>query len=327
MGDRYLLKNGWRLNTWLQLTMEGEKDISVIIPVFNAASCIAKLMSEVHALLMQSGHSFEIIVVDDCSSDHSWQIIRDTGKELTHVKAFCLAKNFGQHKATLCGFSNSSGSIVITLDDDFEHDPKDILKLYDSITTTGKDVVYGIPSNAKKKSLTRKIATSLYKRLSKMENPHAGIGSSFRALKKNLVEKISSHYNHLFVIDELILWYTANIGVFQTPFHVSQKVMSGYSYKKLFFLGANVMMLSTTLPLKLVKAFGIIMSCTSFFIGFIYFLRKIIFKTPSGYTSIIVSILFSTGLILLCLAIIGQYLGNVLMMQSNKPPFYVKDTL
>ncbi len=307
--------------------MEGEKDISVIIPVFNAASCIARLMSEVHTLLTQAGHSFEIIVIDDCSSDHSWQIIKDTGKALSHVKAFSLAKNFGQHKATLCGFSNASGAIVVTIDDDFEHDPKDILKLYDSITTTAKDMVYAIPSNAKKKSLTRKIVTNLYKRLSKIENPHAGIGSSFRALKKDLVAKITSHYNHLFVIDELILWYTASIGVLQTPFHASQKVMSGYSYKKLFFLGANVMMLSTTLPLKLVKAFGILMSCTSFFIGFIYFLRKIIFKTPSGYTSIIVSILFSTGLILLCLAIIGQYLGNMLMMQSNKPPFYVKDTL
>ena len=307
--------------------MEGEKDISVIIPVFNAASCIARLMGEVHTLLTQAGHSFEIIVVDDCSSDHSWQIIKDTGKALSHVKAFSLAKNFGQHKATLCGFSNASGAVVVTIDDDFEHDPKDILKLYDSITTTAQDMVYAIPSNAKKKSLTRKIVTNLYKRLSKIENPHAGIGSSFRALKKDLVAKITSHYNHLFVIDELILWYTASIGVLQTPFHASQKVMSGYSYKKLFFLGANVMMLSTTLPLKLVKAFGILMSCTSFFIGFIYFLRKIIFKTPSGYTSIIVSILFSTGLILLCLAIIGQYLGNMLMMQSNKPPFYVKDTL
>lgn len=307
--------------------MEGEKDISVIIPVFNAESCIAKLIKEVHALLTHSGKSFEIIMVDDHSSDHSWQIIKDTGKELPHVKAFLLAKNFGQHKATLCGFSNSSGAIVITIDDDFEHDPKDILKLYDSISTTGKDMVYGIPSNPRKKSLTRKTATYLYKLVSKIENPYAGIGSSFRALKKDLVDKISSHYHHLFVVDELILWYTASIGIFQTPFHVSQKIVSGYSYRKLLFLGTNVIMLSTTLPLKLVKAFGILMSCTSFFIGFIYFLRKIIFKTPAGYTSIIVSILFSTGLILLCLAIIGQYLGNMLMMQSNKPPFYVKDTL
>lgn len=307
--------------------MSDEKDISVIIPVFNAASCIAGLMTNLHGILSRSGHSFEIIVVDDCSSDHSWQIIRETGSVLSNTRAFCLAKNFGQHKATLCGFSHASGRVVVTIDDDFEQAPEDVLKLYDSITTTGKDVVYAIPSNAKKKSLTRRASTYLYKRLSRMENPYAGVGSSFRALKKDLVEKIASHSHHLFVVDELVLWYTASIGVLLTPFHPSQKVVSGYSYKKLLFLGANVMMLSTTMPLKLVKAFGILMSGASFFIGFIYFLRKIIFKTPAGYTSIIVSILFSTGLILLCLAIIGQYLGNVLMMQSNKPPFYVKDTL
>lgn len=305
--------------------MAEEKDISVVIPVFNAASCIAKVIVEVHAALSQSGKSFEIILVDDCSNDHSWQIIKETSKHLAHVSAFSLAKNFGQHKATLCGFFHCKGKIVITFDDDMEHDPKDILALYDSITTLDKDVVYAVPLNARK-SLARRLTSRFYKSISKMENPYAGLGSSFRALKKSLVDNIVSHRNHLFFIDELILWYTAAIGIYQTNFNQSQKV-SGYSYSKLVKLSANVFMISTTMPLKVVKALGFYVSVVSFLVGTFYFLKKIIFNTPQGYTSIIVSILFSTGLILFCLGVIGEYLGNVLMMQNNKPPFYIREKI
>lgn len=303
-----------------------EKEISVIIPVFNAAACVGKLISEVHAVLTHFGKSFEIIVVDDCSKDHSWQVIKEVCSSHENIKAFSLAKNFGQHKATLCGFYNSRGNIVITIDDDFEHDPKDIVALYNSITTIDRDVVYAMPKNIKK-SLTRRAVTAFYKSISKVENPYAGLGSSFRALKKDLVTNIVSHQNHLFFIDELILWYTASIGVYSTNFNTSQKEASGYNYSKLFSLSSNVLMISTTMPLKLVKTLGMSMSAISFFIGLFYFLKKIIFKTPAGYTSIIVSVLFSAGLILFCIGIIGEYLGNVLMMQNNKPAFYVKEKI
>lgn len=303
--------------------MEKQTDISVIIPVFNAASCLQELIAKVHAVLSRSGKSFEVILVDDCSKDHSWQIIKEACASYTGLSGYSLAKNFGQHRATLCGFHHCKGEVVITFDDDLEHDPEDIIALYDSITTLGKDVVYAIPLNIKK-SLTRRLSTALYKTITKLENPHAGLGSSFRAIKKNLVENITSHHSHIFFIDELILWYTASIGVYQTKFHQSQK-RSGYSYPKLFRMSIDVLMISTNLPLKMVKILGLSMSFVSFFIGLFFFLKKVIFKTPAGYTSIIVSILFSAGMILLCLGIIGEYLGNLLMMQNNKPAFYIKD--
>ena len=84
-------------------------------------------------------------------------------------------------------------------------------------------------------------------------------------------------------------------------------------------------MISSTMPLKLVKALGLSISFVSFLVGTIYFLKKLLFKSPAGYTSIIVSVLFSAGLIMFCIAIIGEYLGNVLMMQNHKPAFYIKE--
>lgn len=303
-----------------------EKDISVIVPVYNSKLCIQKLITEIHSALSKNNLSFEIIVVDDSSSDGSWNDIKEISSKLNNVRAFLLAKNFGQHKATLCGFYNSIGKTVVTIDDDFEHNPNDIILLYNQLKESNSDVVYGMPTNIKK-SFIRRITARFYKFISKVENPYGGVGSSFRALRKELVSKIVAHQNHLFFIDELILWYTMNIQVCPVDYNVSQKTNSGYGYSKLFFLSAHVLMISTTLPLKLVKAIGVTISSASFLIGAFYLVKKILYKTPAGYTSIIVSVLFSTGLILLCLGIIGEYLGNVLMMQSNKPAFYVKEEL
>lgn len=303
-----------------------EKEISVIIPVYNSGLCIQKLATEIHGILSENKISFEIIIVDDASKDDSWKKIKEISSELKNVRAFLLGKNFGQHKATLCGFYNAKGRSIITIDDDFEQNPKDILTLYSQLKESNSDVVYGMPTNLKK-SFIRKMTARLYKFISKVENPYGGNGSSFRALKKELVSKIVEHQNHLFFIDELILWYTMNIQTCNVNFSISRKKKSGYGYSKLFFLSTNVLMISTTMPLKLVKAIGVSISAISFLTGSFYLFKKIFFKSPAGYTSIIVSVLFSTGLILLCLGIIGEYLGNVLMMQSNKPAFYVKEEL
>ncbi|MES2515236.1 MAG: glycosyltransferase family 2 protein [Bacteroidota bacterium] len=301
-----------------------EKEISVVIPAYNSSGCIKDIITQVNGVLITLNTSYEIIVVDDGSADNTWKIIKEISNENKLVKGFSLAKNFGQHKATLCGLSNASGKYVITIDDDFEHNPSDIVVLYNAIVNSEFDLVYGVPRN-KKKSFARQMMTSFYKFISKVENPYAGLGSSFRILKNDLVKKIVTHNNHLFFIDELVLWYTSNISSSQLDFQKSKRESSGYSFISLFRLSSNVLMISSTMPLKLVKTLGLSMSFVSFLIGTFYFLKKILFKSPAGYTSIIVSVLFSAGMIMFCIGIIGEYLGNVLMMQNHKPAFYIKD--
>jgi glycosyltransferase involved in cell wall biosynthesis len=305
--------------------MGEEKEISVIIPVYNSVNCIQKLVVEVNQILHEHQLSFEIILVDDASGDNSWKLIKEICKENKNIKGFSLAKNFGQHKATLCGLSSASGKFVVTIDDDFEHNPKDIITLYNEIRKCDVDLVYGIPKN-KKKSFARRTMTAFYKFISKVENPYAGLGSSFRIFKNDLVQKIVTHNNHLFFVDELVLWYTSSISSCLLDFQVSKKQNSGYSFLSLFRLSSNVLMISSTMPLKLVKSLGLSMSFVSFLIGTFYFVKKLIHKTPAaGYTSIIVSVLFSAGMIMFCIGIIGEYLGNVLMMQNQKPAFYIKE--
>ena len=187
-----------------------EKEISVVIPVHNSSNCIYELASQIVNEMDTLNISYEIILVDDGSIDTSWKLIKKLSAENKNIKGFSLAKNFGQHKATLCGLSNASGKYVVTMDDDFEHKPSDIGALYKTIKDSEFDLVYGVPRN-KKKSFVRRSMTSFYKFISKVENPYAGLGSSFRILKSDLVQKIATHNNHLFFIDELVLWYTSTI--------------------------------------------------------------------------------------------------------------------
>lgn len=303
-----------------------EKEISVIIPAYNSAACMANLLEQLNSVLSAMNVSYEIIVVDDCSKDNTWVEIKKSASSLNHVRAYRLAKNFGQHRATLCGLHNCTGNYIVTIDDDLEHNPQDIQVLYQQIKQQRNDVVYASPLNVKK-TLSRRILTSFYKFISKVENPTAGTGSSFRILNRALVDKIISHHSHLFFIDEIVLWYTSNIGLCQVQFLKSQKSASGYSYGKLVLLSSNVLMISSTMPLKIVKFLGFSVSTISFIAGLFYFLKKIIFGTQEGFTTIIIAILFSTGLILFCIGVIGEYLGNVLMMQSNKPAFFVQEEL
>jgi undecaprenyl-phosphate 4-deoxy-4-formamido-L-arabinose transferase len=151
------------------------------------------------------------------------------------------------------------------------------------------------------------------------------MGSSFRFMRKQLVQSLSGHTGHMFFIDEMLRWHTSYISAFNTSYGVSKKASSGYTYRGLFALSRNVFYLSTTMPLRFVKTVGFSMAGISFLTGVYYLFRKLIFKTPPGYTSIIVSILFGVGMILFCLGIIGEYVGNILMMQNQKPAFTIKE--
>jgi undecaprenyl-phosphate 4-deoxy-4-formamido-L-arabinose transferase len=303
--------------------MESKIDISVIIPVYNSAKCIEQLVTDLHYELLSQSYSFEIILVDDASTDNSWAIIKKLKTKLPDVKGILLSRNFGQHKATFCGLNLCKGEVVITMDDDFEHSVKTIQEGVNKLKESNADIVYAV--SPKSNSFFRNLASKFYKSISRIENKDAGKGSSFRFMRRSLVQNLTQHNGHMLFIDEMLRWHTSHIAAFDTTFGSSQKTSSGYTYRGLFALSRNVFYLSTTMPLRFVKTVGFSIAGISFLTGAYYLLRKLIFRTPPGYTSIIVSILFGVGMILFCLGIIGEYVGNILMMQNQKPAFTIRE--
>lgn len=301
--------------------------ISVVVPLFNSENCINNLVHQLHHVLKE--YEYELILVDDNSSDNTWNKVCELKNNLAdiHLKALKLSRNYGQQKATFCGLTKANNDIVVTIDDDLSHPIEQLPYLINKFISDQMDILYVVPDKYHY-TWYRKVLSALYKKISRYENPDAGKGSSFRIMSQSLVKSIIGHASHLIVIDELILWYTQRIYSITLPFHASQKSKSTYSYKKLFHLSKTTLMISTTMPLIIVKLIGFIVAAISFLIGIYYLIQKFVFHhAEKGYTSIIVSILFGVGLILFSLGIIGEYIAYILMDIHKKPPYHIKEEI
>lgn len=300
------------------------KDFSVVIPIYNSSPFLKELVSRLHHVLKNINKSFEIILVDDGSTDDSWKIIDSIKKEYNNsVKGVKLNKNYGQHNATLCGINLSVGDFVFTIDDDLQFPPEEIIKLIECQKLSNADIVYGIPDN-KKHSTVRNIGSYYMKVTS---NQPKG-GSSFRMIKKSICEELTrNHQGNFLFIDTILTWYTNNIETVLVVHELRKKGKSGYTLKKLVFLYFDILINYSAVPLKMMTYGGLFLSIISFIFGLRFIYKKLVFNVPLGYTSLIVSILFSTSMILLCLGIIGQYLYKLYQIQNKKPTYSIQKIL
>ena len=305
-----------------------EVEYSVIIPVYNSSSTLCELFNRLQKCFSVIGKSYELIFVDDGSSDNSWKILADLKKQNPdNIKAIRFVYNFGQHNAIFCGLSHASGNFLITLDDDLQHPPEEIPKLIKKYQETSSDLIYGFYKK-KKHSPFRNFGSRMIKKSAKVLYDAPGEGSSFRMITRQLASQILEHAQNFVFIDELLLWYTGDISFIKVEHEKRKSGKSGYSKIKLFKLSLNLMLYYTAIPLKMMIYGGFTAAFLSFLMGAFFIWKKLVLHVaPHGYTSIIVTILFSMGSIILCLGIIGEYLIRIYMVQNKKPPYAIKQKL
>jgi glycosyltransferase involved in cell wall biosynthesis len=298
---------------------------SIIIPAYHAAQSIEKVYDELNKFFSANNYTFEAIIVDDSSSDNTWEVLNKLKAANKNVKIIRLAKNFGQHAATLCGIKFAKGKFIITIDDDLEVHPNEIKKLIAEQERTNNDVVYG-QYRKLNQPFFRGILTKIYKFSARFEAKNRGKGSSFRLIKGELAIKLAETHTQFVFIDELLLWYTSCISFINVDSNKNYIKKGGYSLRGLFQITGNVVMFSSTKPLKLVTSIGFSLASINFVIGCYYLLRKFLFKIAvHGYTSIIVSVLFSTGLIVLSIGIVAQYISKIMKDVNQKPSYYISE--
>jgi glycosyltransferase involved in cell wall biosynthesis len=295
-------------------------DYSIVIPVYGSENSLESLHKSI-ADFFEGRYTYEVIYVDDRSTDGSWEVLKKIKAESKNTTIIRLSRNFGQHGATVCGFKYAKGNSVITIDDDLEVHPREIQKLIDNQKASDADLVYGLYKK-QNQPFFRGIFTSIYKLLSKLEGPQKGKGSSFRLLKKALAQKLVNNHRQFVFIDELCLWYTQKLSFVDVQANPDFFSKERYRLGGLFKLTSTIVMFSSTLPLKLVTYVGMTLAGINFCIGTIYIFKKFYFKIEvEGYTSLIVSILFSTGMIIFCLGIIAQYVSQSLKSLNNVPSY------
>lgn len=293
---------------------------SIVIPVYCSENALEKVHQSIVSFF-ENKYSYEIIFVDDASTDNSWEVLKKIKQSASHTTIIRLSKNFGQHGATVCGFKHAKGEFVITIDDDLEVHPKEIQKLIGNQKETNADLVYGLYPK-QNQPFFRGLFSNAYKLLSKLEGPQKGKGSSFRLMKSSLTQKLVSNHKHFVFIDELCLWYTKKLAFVNVEANKEYILKQRYKMVGLFKLTSTIIMFSSTLPLKLVTRIGFSLAAINFLVGIFYMIKKFFLKIEvEGYTSLIVSILFSTGMIIFCLGIIAQYISQVLKSVNNAPSY------
>lgn len=300
---------------------------SVVVPVFNSENSLGELCTRIICVFDQVlNEDYEIILVNDSSKDRSWEIMKSLHKGNEKIKIINLAKNVGQHAATLCGLSNISGDYALLLDDDLQHPPEEIPKLINHILLCNElDVVIGAYIK-KKHSLFRNLGSIAMKQTSSLIfRKDTDIKfTSFRIIRGDLAREIAKIHIHKPRIGVLLRHTTSRFSTVMVEHDERKYGSSGYTYLRLCKDYLLNIINNSTLPLKVISLFGILMFVISMFFG-IFLVAQHFWGSSSvkGWTSMMVVTTFFSGFILFTLGIIGEYLLRILI-ETRKMPNYIE---
>lgn len=297
---------------------------SIIIPIYNSQESLPDLISEINDILPGIVNKFEIVLVNDGSKDQSWQVVNKLCEQYPVIRAFDLMKNYGQHNALLCGIRQAKYDVIVTMDDDLQHPPSEISKLFDKLDN-GFDVVYGTPCK-QTHGLWRDFSSKLIKWILKViiHIPYAEGISSFRVFRTTLRESFSSFSNSYVSIDVLLSWGTGKIGFVEVEHHKRKVGASQYSFLKLLKHASNLVLGLSVLPLRLASILGFVFTIFGMGILAYVFLRYLIQGgSVPGFSFLASTIAIFSGIILFVLGIIGEYLARMYLNLMTKPAYTI----
>jgi len=301
------------------------KEITVIIPVFNSQDIILETITSLVEHLNSIKQPYEIILVNDGSTDGSNIILNEIYNKFDNLKIINLLKNYGQHSAILCGMKFAEGNYIITMDDDLQNPPNEISKLYHKILE-GYDLVFA-KFNNKMHPEYRKIGTKIIKLLNEIifHKPKDIEITNFRIFKNDVAKRVLNHKSFDPYIPGLLLLYSSKIGNVTTEHKERTIGKSNYTLRKIFNLVSRLLFNYTTFPLNFIIIIGFIVSLLSLFLGLYFILKHILIGTSvPGWTSIAVLISFFTSIILMAFGVVGQYLIRIIKQNSNMEPYQIK---
>jgi len=301
--------------------------VSVVIPVYRSETILPELARRLESVLSEIADSFEVILVNDCSPDHSWDVISDLAAQYAWIRPINLMRNYGQHNALLCGIRAASYGVIVTMDDDLQHPPEEIPKLLAQLAR-GYDVVYGTPER-EQHGLGRDLASFVTK-LTLQNVMGAEIARqvcAFRAFRSQ-VAKAFAHYEGSFVsIDVLLTWGTNRFTTIPVK-HVPRKQgTSGYTFRKLATHAMNMMTGFSTMPLQLASLVGFIFTFFGLLILIFVVTRYFLLGDPvPGFPFLASVVALFSGAQLFALGIIGEYLARMHFRSMQKPPYVIRES-
>ena len=303
------------------------KKISICIPCYKAQDTIVKLTDGIkEEFKSHPVFDYEIVLVNDCSPDKTFQVISELALNDEHIVACDLAKNFGESSALMAAYSRSTGDYIVRMDDDGEHDPKQLFLLINKLEE-GYDYVCAEFENYHH-SLYKRIGSKFnYWFLTKMMDiPKGSIMSSYNVCRRYVIDEILKYNNPKPYIDGMVWAITTRTASVPIEHGYRYAGESGYNFSKSVALWLNGVTSFSVKPLRLASISGFIFAFAGFVIGIIAVIDKLIHpEVAAGWTSMFATMLFIGGFIMIFLGLIGEYVGRGYLISNHIPQYIIRE--
>lgn len=315
--------------------MDGNKEkkikkakVSFVIPCYRSMETLPLVVEEIElAMEKEEAYRYEIILVNDCSPDDTWETIDTLCAQKKYIKGLNMSRNFGQHGALMAGFHYAKGDILVCLDDDGQTPANEVDKLLRAIEE-GADAVYARYEH-KQHNGFRNFGSKVNAWMTcvMLGKPKDLYISSYFAVRRFVLKEMLKYTNAFSYVPGLVLRSAKNIVNVDVTHRERTIGESGYTFKKLFALWFNGFTAFSIKPLRIATDMGVIMAALGFIYGIYTIIKKFINpEVPLGFSSLMAAMVFIGGMIMLMLGMIGEYIGRIYVNMNASPQFIVKES-
>ena len=301
--------------------------ISFVIPCYRSERTIEGVVAELQDTMASlPKYAYDIFLVNDCSPDGTYEVIKALCVKYENITGISLAKNFGQHAALMAGLRRSDGDIVVCLDDDGQTPANEVGKLLEGIES-GSDVVYASYED-KKHSAFRNFGTWMNDIMTRtmLGKPKELHVTSYFAARRFVIDSMLQYENSYPYVIGLVLRATRNITNVPVKHRSRVSGTSGYTMKKLLGLWFNGFTAFSIFPLRAATVTGVVFAGAGFLYGIYTIVKKFVNPVvPLGFSSLMPAVVFIGGMLMIMLGLIGEYIGRIYISINNSPQYVIRE--
>ncbi len=303
--------------------------LSVVVPIYNDEEVIAELLRRLTVVLETLVNDYEIILIDDGSRDRSWTIMQDERAQRQHLRIARLSRNFGQQNAIAAGLSLTTKDLIVLMDSDLQDRPEDIPVLIDALLADPEATMAIAQWQERKDSCFKKAVSRLFQTVSNKitdihQMPRLGI---FRVMKKSVVEELRNFPERTATAVSLLYFIGHKYVAVPLKRDARFAGKSGYNLRKMLALTFARIFSFSMFPIRMVTYMGAFLCIGSMIAACGLIIYKLVGNVVTGWTSMMVLLLFLFGLNFAFLGILGEYIGRIFLETKQRPNYIIEQVL
>ncbi len=306
------------------------KKVSAVIGLYNSEKTIGDVIKELKEAFSESNkYELEMVLVDDHSPDNVYQLVKGIAKEDKSIKVIHLAKNSGQTNAVIEGYRHATGEYIIGMDDDLQMPAREAVRMVEHLEENDYDVVFAKYAD-QKESFGRRLGSKINNKMTQimLKKPKHIRVNSFYVMRKFVKDEMIKYSNHYPYLYGMIFGITNNVANLDVEHRERAYGKSNYTFRKLVGLWTNGFLNFSVEPLRVATKLGTIIASISFVVAIVLIIQRILYPTKSmGWSSLMVTIIFFSGVQLLGMGLLGEYLGRQYISDSGMSRVSVKEKI